>query len=192
MKQLRETDLKRLHRSWRRQNEFRLALLLENVQSPFNVGGIVRTAAAMGAERLYLTGSTPAIRSPGVQKAAMRTDRFLDSAEYPTATEAVDAARADGFHVIALELADDAVPLPSADLARNICLVVGNEDHGVSPACLAACDAVAYVPQLGRVGSLNVSSAAAVGCYEVRRQGFAALGMPDLADPADVDGPDGD
>jgi tRNA (guanosine-2'-O-)-methyltransferase len=183
VKQLRETDLKRLHRSWRRQNTFRLALLLESVQSPFNVGGIVRTAAAMGAERLYLTGSTPAIRSPGVQKAAMGTDRFVDSAGYATVAEAIGAARADGFRVVALELADQAVPLAGADLARDICLVVGNEDHGISPACLAACDAVAYVPQLGRVGSLNVSSAAAVGCYEVRRQGFAALGMPDPGDP---------
>ena len=38
--------------------------------------------------------------------------------------------------------------------------------------CLAACDAVAFVPQLGRVGSLNVATAAAIAIYEARRQAW--------------------
>jgi tRNA (guanosine-2'-O-)-methyltransferase len=50
--------------------------------------------------------------------------------------------------------------------------VVGNEDHGVAAAALAACDAVAFLPQLGRVGSLNVSAAAALAIYEVRRRAW--------------------
>jgi tRNA (guanosine-2'-O-)-methyltransferase len=174
MKQLGETDLKRLHRTWRRRNEFRLALLLENLQSPFNVGAIARTAAAMGAEALYLAGSTPEVRSAPAQKAAMGSDRFLRAERLETSAAAVRAAREAGFLVVALELADAAVPLPEVDLARDVCLVVGHEDRGVSAACLESCDVVAYVPQLGKVGSLNVASAAAVGCYEVRRQGFSS------------------
>ena len=41
------------------------------------------------------------------------------------------------------------------------------------PATLDACDAVAYLPLLGKVGSLNVATAAAIACYEVRRQAWA-------------------
>ncbi|PPK70430.1 TrmH family RNA methyltransferase [Actinokineospora auranticolor] len=182
MKQLGETDLKRLHRTWRRKDHFRLALMLENLQSPFNVGAIARTAAAMGAEALYLAGSAVDVRSAAAQKAAMGSDRFLRTERLETTAEAVARARADGFLVVALELADAAVPLPEVDLARDVCLVLGHEDRGVSAACLLDCDVVAFVPQLGKIGSLNVASAAAVGCYEVRRQGFAAGDAPSTAD----------
>ncbi len=48
--------------------------------------------------------------------------------------------------------------------------MLGHEDHGVSQAALAATDAVAYLPQLGRVGSLNVATAAALAIYEMRRR----------------------
>ena len=57
-RQLRPTEVKRLNREWRRASDARLALLLDSVAQPFNVGSIVRTAAAFGAERLWLCGST--------------------------------------------------------------------------------------------------------------------------------------
>jgi tRNA (guanosine-2'-O-)-methyltransferase len=186
VQQLNGTGLKRLHRSWRRENRFRLGVLLENIQSPFNVGSIVRTAAAMGAERLFLAGTTPDIRKPGVQKAAMGTDRYVEAATFLTVGEAVRQAHDDGFRIVALELADRAVPLFAADLASDVCLLVGHEDRGVSAEALSLSDVVAFAPQLGRVGSLNVASALAVGAYEVRRQGFAATGLarglPDVGD----------
>ena len=53
-----------------------------------------------------------------------------------------------------------------------MCLAVGHEDHGLSKAGLAACDHVAYLPMLGRVGSLNVATAAAIAMYEVRRRAW--------------------
>jgi tRNA (guanosine-2'-O-)-methyltransferase len=54
-----------------------------------------------------------------------------------------------------------------------VCLAVGNEDRGLSQATLAACDVVAFLPQMGRVGSLNVATAASIAIYELRRQGWA-------------------
>jgi tRNA (guanosine-2'-O-)-methyltransferase len=177
MPQLNGTGLKRLHRSWRRENELRLAVLLENIQSPFNVGAMIRTAAAMSADHLYLAGSTPDLRASGVQKAAMGTDRYLQTSAFPTIREAIEQARADGYRIVALELADEAVPLFAADLATDVCLLVGHEDRGVTAEALSLVDVVAFVPQLGRVGSLNVASALAIGAYEVRRQGYAAKGL---------------
>ncbi|MGA8550707.1 MAG: TrmH family RNA methyltransferase [Stellaceae bacterium] len=50
-------------------------------------------------------------------------------------------------------------------------MALGNEDHGLSPATLAACDTVAFLPLTGRVGSLNVATAAAVALYELARGG---------------------
>ena len=55
-----------------------------------------------------------------------------------------------------------------------MCLALGHEDRGLSTLTLAACDEVAFVPQLGKVGSLNVAQAAAMAMYEVRRRSWPA------------------
>jgi tRNA (guanosine-2'-O-)-methyltransferase len=176
MHQLRGTELKRLHRTWRRRNTARLALLLDSVGNPYNVGSIVRTAAALGVESLYLAGESASPTAPKAQKTALGTDRYLTFSEHQTVAAAAQAARADGFWVLGLELADPAQPLAELDLARDVCVVLGHEDHGISSAGLAACDAIGYIPLTGRVGSLNVASAAAIACYEVRRQHWADQG----------------
>ena len=56
MKPLGPTDLKRLHRSWRRRTEGRIAVLLDGVQNPFNLGAIARTSAVQRIERGWIVG----------------------------------------------------------------------------------------------------------------------------------------
>jgi len=169
-RQLRPTDVKRLNRDWRRRTEGRLALLLDSVSQPFNVGSIVRTAAAFGAEGIWLCGNTPDLTTPAVGKTALGTDRFVEAYREPSPAAAAKEAAAEGFRVVAVELASGAVPLAEAPLDGDVCLAIGNEDHGCSPALLAAVHAVAYIPQTGRVGSLNVAVAAAIAMAETRRR----------------------
>jgi tRNA (guanosine-2'-O-)-methyltransferase len=172
-RQLRPTDVKRLNRTWRRRTESRLGLLIESVTQPFNVGSIVRTGAAFGVERLWLAGNAAAPTHQGARKTALGTDRLLPWEHAGTPAAAVQAAHDAGFRVVAIELTTDAVPLHEAALDGDVCLAVGGEDHGCSPALLAAADAVAYIPQVGRVGSLNVAVAAAVAMAEARRRDWA-------------------
>ena len=173
-RQLRPTDVKRLNRDWRRRTEGRLALLLDSVAQPFNVGSIVRTAAAFGAEAIWLCGNTPDLTMPSVGKTALGTDRFLSAYREPSPAAAAKAATQDGFRVVAVELASGAVPLFEAPLGGDVCLAIGNEDHGCSPALLAAVSSAAYIPQVGRVGSLNVAVAAAIALAEARRREWAS------------------
>jgi tRNA (guanosine-2'-O-)-methyltransferase len=170
VKQLDGTGMKRLHRDWRRRTEGRLGVVLDNVEGPFNVGAVIRTAAALRVEDLWLAGRTPPPAESKVQKMALGTDRYLTCHEAETAADAIAAARAAGYRVVAVELADGAGPLHELALGAATCLVVGHEDRGLTPATLDACDAVAFLPQLGRVGSLNVATAASIAMYEVRRQ----------------------
>ncbi len=86
---------------------------------------------------------------------------------------AAKAAAAMGLRVVAVELAAGAVPLHEAPLDGDVCLALGNEDHGCSAALLAVADAVAYIPQPSRVGSLNVAVAAAIAMAETRRREWA-------------------
>jgi len=170
MKNLSDTDLKRLHREWRHRTEGRVALLLDSVQTPYNVGAIVRTAAAERVERMYLAGATIAPSHPAARKVSLSTERFVEWTAYDKVDDAIAAVKADGFRLVGLELAEGAVPLPDAVLGTDVCLAIGHEDRGLSPVTLAACDEVAFIPQLGKVGSLNVAHACAIGIYEVRRR----------------------
>ena len=183
-RQLRPTDVKRLNRQWRRETKRRLALLLDSVAQPFNVGSIVRSAAAFGAEHLWLCGSTAPLTHPGVGRTALGTHRLVPATTEPSPVEAAKAAAAAGLRVVAIELATGAVPLHEAPLDGDICLAIGNEDHGCSPGLLAAADLVAYIPQVGKVGSLNVAAAAAIALAEARRQEWASL-QPDPQPAAD-------
>jgi tRNA (guanosine-2'-O-)-methyltransferase len=164
------TDVKRLNRSWRQRSVARVGLILDSVGQPFNVGSIVRTAAAFGVERVWLCGETAAPEHPGARKTALGTDRFIAFEREKDPGQAAAAAAAAGLRVVAIELASDAVPLHEAQLGGDVCLALGNEDRGCSPALLAAASSVAYIPQLGRVGSLNVAAAAAVALAETRRR----------------------
>ena len=172
MKQLDGTGMKRLHRDWRRRTDGRLAVVLEDVQGPFNVGAIIRTAAALRVDDVWLATRTPEPTDTKVAKTALGTDRYLTFHRSPDGPSAVEAAQAAGYQVVAIELADEAVPLHELTLSDATCLVVGHEDRGCTPATLAACDAVAFLPLLGKVGSLNVATAAAMACYEVRRRAW--------------------
>lgn len=172
MKQLDGTGMKRLHREWRRRTGGRLALVLDDVEGPFNVGAIIRTAAALRADDIWLSGRTPEPGDTKVGKTSLGTDRYLTFHRAIDGVTAAAAAREAGYAVVALELADVAVPLHELALADATCLVVGHEDRGCSPATLAACDAVAYLPLLGKVGSLNAATAASIACYEVRRRAW--------------------
>jgi tRNA (guanosine-2'-O-)-methyltransferase len=176
VKQLRSVDLKRLHRDWQRRTAQRVALLLDGVQDPFNIGGIVRTAAALRVEHLYLCASTTLPTHPKVGKTSKGTERYLDWSEHEHAAAGVRVAHDDGFRVVGLELTDESSPLFELELHDDVCLVIGNESNGLRADTLALCDAVGFVPLLGRVGSLNVGTATAIAMYEVRRQSWAREG----------------
>jgi tRNA (guanosine-2'-O-)-methyltransferase len=172
MKNLGDTQIKRLNREWRRRTEGRVALLLDNVQTPYNVGSIIRSAAAWRVDHLYLAGATIPPSHPKSHKTSLGTERFVTYSVHEELAEAIDAAKDAGYRLVGVELAEGAIALHEAPLDGDVCLALGHEDRGLSPLTLAAADVVAFIPQLGRVGSLNVATAAAVAIYETRRRAW--------------------
>lgn len=175
-RQLGMTDVKRLNRGWRRSTRASVSLLLDGVGQPFNVGSIIRTAATFGVRQIWLCGDTASPGHPSARKTALGTDRLISVEHAASAVAGAEAARDAGFRVVAIELASEAVPLHEADLAGDVCLAFGNEDHGCSAGLLAAADLVAYIPQVGKVGSLNVAAAAAIAIAEARRREWIFAG----------------
>lgn len=180
MKPLRPTDQKRLNRAWRRRTDHRVALVLDDVQTPYNVGAIIRTAAAFRVEHMWLAGASALPSHPRTGKTALGTDRLVPWSQAADAVAAIADAREAGFSVVGIELAETAEPILEVPLGDAVCLVLGHEDRGLRPAVLAACDAVAFIPQPGKVGSLNVATAAAIALYEVRRREWSDAQGVDL------------
>ncbi len=178
-KPLDPTGLKRLHRTWRRQTHGRLALILDGVANPFNLGTIVRHAAVYKVEQAWLVGSPEAFNHPRFHKTSMGSERFVPWSVVATPAEALRAARAAGFQPIGVELNGVAEPLFNVDLTVGVALVLGHEERGLSKAMLEGCDAFTFAPQVGKVGSLNVSAAAAIALYEARRQEWTGPALPD-------------
>lgn len=172
-RQLGPTEVKRLNRSWRRVTHDRVCLLLESVSHPFNLGSIIRTAAAFGVERVWLCGDCADPGHPAARKTALGTERFLAFDRAARLADAVAAVRQEGLRLVAVELAAGAVPAHLAAVGGDVCLALGNEDRGCSAALLAAADQVTYIPQAGRVGSLSVAATAAIVLAEARRREWA-------------------
>lgn len=166
------TELKRLHREWRRQAPAKVAVLLDSVATPYNVGSILRTAAAMRVDDVWICGQTADETHASTQKTARGSQRFLTFHHTEDPASTVAEAVAAGYRVVGIELADGAEPIHHVDLTGPVCLAVGHEDRGLSSAVLDGAAALAFIPQLGRIGSLNVATAASIALYETRRQGW--------------------
>ena len=117
-----------------------------------------------------LAGATAPPTHAKTHKTALGTSRYLEWTTCETVEEAVDSIRGAGFALVGVELADGAVPLHEATFPERTCLAFGHEDRGLSDAVLGACDPVVFIPQLGKVGSLNVATACGIALYEVHRR----------------------
>lgn len=171
-RQYTSTELKRLHRAWRKQEPPRLALLFESLSGPFNVGAILRTAAAYRVEKVFCAAMQFDLDSTNVGKTALGSQRYLRSDSFEDFDSAADAALEDGYELVALELASGAVPIHEIDFSEAVCLVIGHEDRGLSKNALSRCDHAAFLPQLGKIGSLNVATATSIAIYQARSQNW--------------------
>lgn len=176
------TELKRLHRTWRRKGELELALLLDGVQNPFNLGSILRSAAAYRVDVVWMAPPMVELPHAKVAKTALGCERMVDIEAVDSGLDGLRRASAAGYTTIAIELAPGGRPLYEIPVEGPVCLVMGHEERGVKGDTLAAVDHVGYLPLVGKVGSLNVAHATTVALYELSRRRWAAGAGPDQAD----------
>ncbi len=141
-------------------------VLLEAVRDPSNLGAIVRSAAAMGVDRLILSADCADIYNPRAVRAAMGT-LFTQQIDYVAdLPETVSFLRSNGRRVFAATLDGRAVRLGEVPLTFGDCVVIGNEGHGLSDACVKACDQSVFIPMTDRAESLNAAVAASILMWE--------------------------
>ena len=144
-------------------------VLLESVRDPSNVGAVIRSAAALGVDRLIMSADCADIYHPRAVRASMgavfnqRIDR-VDSL-----TDAILALRAQGRRVYAAALDDTAERLGDFEITQRDCVVIGNEGHGLSERVLRACDKKVFIPMSARAESFNAAVAASILMWEFTR-----------------------
>jgi tRNA (guanosine-2'-O-)-methyltransferase len=170
MRPLIGTDLKRFLRDYRRANPAagEIAVMLQSVEYPANVGSIFRLADGAGVAELVLTGITPTPPNPTIEKVGRYKSSRLPWRYEADPLVALAGLRERGYRLVAVELTAEAAPYHHYDYPKKTCLVVGHEDHGITKATLAACDAAVFVPMYGKGLSLNVHVALAVVLYHMR------------------------
>jgi len=146
-----------------------LGLVLETLQDPGNLGTIIRTAAAAGAEGLLLSDDSADLENPKVLRSSAGQWFRLPMTVCSDLAEQVKAYRERGFQIVAT--------LPTAtrtywqlDLKGPTLILLGNEGAGLSPHLAALADQQVRIPLAAGVESLNVAIAAALLLYEVQRQ----------------------
>lgn len=142
-------------------------LLLDRVSNANNLGAIVRTAAFFGV-RAIVVPDHPAQALPGdavwrVAEGGMEYVEFYRAATLPDFCSAVKRA----YFLVGASLTGGPIrSTVEAIGSRPVALILGNEEHGITPAVAAVCDRLVKISGAGTVQSLNVSAAAAVLCRE--------------------------
>ena len=155
----------------------RRIVALDGVEDPRNLGAIARVAEAAGATGLVLTDR----RSPPLGSVAARASagalEWLPILSVPNLSRALESLKEAGCWVIA---ADAGAPrslfdMPDRLLRGDLVVVLGAEGRGLRPSIRGQADHLVQIPMVGKVESLNVSTAAAVLLFDlVRRAGTDA------------------
>ena len=147
-----------------------LLVVLDQVQDPQNLGAICRTAECAGADGVVICERRAAHVTAAVAKASAGAVEHLAVARVRNLTDFLLAARDAGAWSYGAAAGEGAVPYTQPDYAGGVVLVLGSEGKGLRPRVAGACDALIELPLRGRIGSLNVSAAAAALLYGILHQ----------------------
>ncbi|MET8349672.1 MULTISPECIES: 23S rRNA (guanosine(2251)-2'-O)-methyltransferase RlmB [unclassified Micromonospora] len=147
-----------------------LLVALDGVTDPRNLGAVIRSAAAFGAQGVFV----PERRAAGITATAWRTSAGA-AARVPVAqvtnlTRSLKACRDAGFIVIGLDADGDTELYDLEAAVGPLVVVVGSEGRGLSRLVGETCDLTVSIPMISEVESLNASVAAAVTLAEVARR----------------------
>jgi 23S rRNA (guanosine2251-2'-O)-methyltransferase len=143
-----------------------LVICLDQVQDPHNLGAVARVAEAAGASGLVVPERRSASVTPAAAKASAGAVEHLPVARVRNLADWLASAKQAGAWVYGADAAGE-VPYDEPDYSGRVVLVLGSEGSGLRTRVAAACDQVVALPVRGRVGSLNVSTAAAALVYGI-------------------------
>jgi len=152
-----------------KRGEYSLLVILDGVEDPHNLGAILRTADAAGADGVVIPERRAAGVTGTVAKASAGASEHLPIAKVTNIARTVEELKDKNIWTVGLDERGSQT-YDSIDYKMNCAIVLGAEGKGVHDLVKKKCDFLVSIPMLGKVPSLNVSVAAGVVLYEVVRQ----------------------
>jgi 23S rRNA (guanosine2251-2'-O)-methyltransferase len=142
---------------------------LDGVTDPHNLGAVLRSAEVAGATGVVLPRHRSALVTPTVAKAAAGAIEHLPIAVVPGLPAGLARLAELGVWIVGLD-EDAEAPLFGMQIATEpLALVLGAEGRGLGRLTAQRCELLVTIPRHGQIGSLNVSAAATLACFEVAR-----------------------
>lgn len=149
-----------------------LVVVVEDVQDPRNLGALLRVCECAGVGRVIVRdrGSSPI--TAAVMKTAAGAVEYVNIERVPNTAAAIESLKQAGFWVYGAAAEGETVW--DVDLVGPVALVIGGEAKGLRRRTRETCDRLVALPVRGRIGSLNLATAASALLYEALRQRQAA------------------
>lgn len=139
-------------------------IICDEIQDPHNLGAIIRTAEASGADGVIIPKRRSATVNSTVFKTSAGAAAWVKIARVSNLVDTIKTLKKHGVWIYGAEA--DGTPIDKADLSGAIALVIGSEGFGLGKLVRENCDVVLSLPMFGKVNSLNASVCAGILMYE--------------------------
>lgn len=167
----REAGLDGIIENWQKSGERLLALILDGIQDPQNLGALIRTACACGVHGVITLKDRAAPITGAVFKASAGAVEHTYIARVVNIAVAIESLKKKGAWIVGTST-DSKTSLYDLDGTLDLALVIGSEGKGIRPLVKKKCDFLVHIPLRGEISSLNASAAGAVTLYEIVRQRY--------------------
>ena len=145
-----------------------LVIILDEITDPHNYGAILRCCDQFAVDLVLSRNRRSAKNAAVVSQTSAGAVSWVAQAETPNLVRAADDLKEAGFWIYGADMEGE--PVYKKNLSGRVALVLGSEGSGISRLLRERCDGMVGIPSFGKIDSLNVSVAAGVLLYEVRRQ----------------------
>ncbi|MBQ5316222.1 MAG: 23S rRNA (guanosine(2251)-2'-O)-methyltransferase RlmB [Oscillospiraceae bacterium] len=149
-------------------------IICDEIEDPHNLGAIIRTAEAAGADGIIVPKRRSASLNATVYKTSAGAASWLPVARVANIPQTIDTLKQNGIWIFGTDAAGESYT--KADLTCPAALVIGSEGFGMGRLVREKCDYLVSLPMLGKITSLNASVAAGIFMYEAVRQRTGAQG----------------
>ena len=148
----------------------KIILACDHVKGPANIGAIFRLADAFQVSEIIFCGSEIDVTSNRLKKTARNTQAMVRFHESESLLTTLKELHAKEYTSIALEITAKSTPIQEFTNTeqKNMVLIIGHENYGVSEAVLNLVQHTLHIPMYGANSSMNVAQATAIGLYQLR------------------------
>lgn len=146
-----------------------LLVMLDGVTDPHNLGAVIRSAEVFGANGVIIPERRAVGLTPAVIKTSAGAALRIPTAEVGNLAQAIKKLKQSGYWIYGLD-PEATVSIWNEEFSDRVCVIFGSEGSGLARLTRDLCDHLIAIPQVGQIGSLNISASAAIVLAELSRR----------------------